>query len=219
MGIRAVFFDIDNTLYDSATLSSMARRNSVLAMIDAGLPQSEDKVLKDLEQIISKHGSNYPRHYDELLRGYGMVRPKIIAAGVVAYEHTKNAYLKPFPGVLPTLLDLKKSYSLGVISNGLALKQWEKLVGLRLHHFFESVVTSEQCGCEKPSPKIFEEGLKSLGVLSSEALMVGDSIEKDIAGAVSAGMHAVRFTKNTGSGKDEISSFSQIPHYIKGLKL
>ena len=147
MGIRAVFFDIDNTLYDSATLSSMARRNSVLAMIDSGLSQSEDTVLKDLENIISKHGSNYSWHYDELLSVYGIVSPKIIAAGVVAYEHTKNAYLKPFPGVLPTLMELKKSYKLGAISNGLALKQWEKLVGLRLHHFFESVVTSEQCGC------------------------------------------------------------------------
>ncbi|MBR9701939.1 haloacid dehalogenase, partial [Candidatus Pacearchaeota archaeon] len=69
--IKAIFFDIDNTLYDSATLSFMARRNSVLAMIDAGLDMSEEQLLRDLNSIIKSHGSNYSHHYDELLKIYG----------------------------------------------------------------------------------------------------------------------------------------------------
>ncbi|MEE9564209.1 MAG: HAD family hydrolase, partial [Candidatus Hydrothermarchaeaceae archaeon] len=130
--IKAIFFDIDNTLYDSTKLTTMARQNSIRAMIDSGLPvKDEDRLYDLLEEIIKKYGSNYGKHYDRLLEELGLgTDPKIIAAGVVAYEHTKEGYLVPFPGVIPTLLTLKERYRLGMISNGLAVKQWEKLIGL-----------------------------------------------------------------------------------------
>jgi putative hydrolase of the HAD superfamily len=218
MRIKAVFFDIDNTLYDSATLSSMARRNSVLAMIDAGLDVSEEQLLDDLNAVINEYGSNYPHHYDELLKIYDRVSQKIIAAGVVAYEHTKNAYLKPLPGVVPTLIELKKEYLLGVISNGLSIKQWEKLVGLRIHHLFDSVVTSQECGCEKPTPEIFMAALRDLDVKPDEAVMVGDKYEIDIKGAQEVGMHPIWLKKDTPKSSNEISSFPQIINIVKGLE-
>jgi putative hydrolase of the HAD superfamily len=217
MPLKAIFFDIDNTLYDSATLSSMARKNSVLAMIDAGLNLPEEQVLKDLNSIIATQGPNYPMHYDDLLKNYDINEPKIVAAGVVAYEHTKTAYLKPLPGVVPTIMTLK-NYKLGVISNGRTIKQWEKLVGLRLHHFFDTVITSEECGCEKPAVRIFEAALKALKVKPSEAVMVGDKYESDIIGARNAGMHAVWIKKGRPKSSNEINKFSQIPDWIKGFK-
>jgi putative hydrolase of the HAD superfamily len=218
MKVRAIFFDIDNTLYDSTTLSSMARKNSVRAMIDAGLDAQEEVVLKDLSAIIEKFGSNYDRHYDELLKTYSVMDPKIIAAGVVAYEHTKNAYLKPLPGVVPTLIELKKKYKLGVISNGLVIKQWEKLVGLRLHHFFEAVITSQACSCEKPSPEIFHAALQALKVRPKEAVMVGDKIEIDIEGAENVGMKSIWLKKGKAKDSNEINSFSQLLNVMKGLE-
>ncbi len=218
MLIKAVFFDIDNTLYDSATLSQMARKNSVRAMIDAGLDVSEDRLFEDLNSVIKRYGSNYPRHYDELLKIYGPVDPKIIAAGVVAYEHTKNAYLKPLPGVVPTLIELKKEYLLGVISNGLTIKQWEKLVGLRIHHFFDEVVTSQECECEKPAPEIFLAALRDLDVKPNEAVMVGDKYEIDIKGAREVGMHGIWLKVGSPKSSNEISSFPQIIDIVKGLE-
>jgi len=218
MPVRAIFFDIDNTLYDSATLSKMARKNSVLAMIDSGLNQPMDRVLSDLDNVIKKHGSNYPRHYDELLKLYGLGDAKIIAAGVVAYEHTKNAYLKPLAGVVPTLIELKKHYLLGVISNGIRLKQWEKLVGLRLHHFFDSVVTSEACGCEKPAPEIFIAALKGLDVAADEAVMVGDKYDVDIKGAQNVGMRGLWLKKDAPKNSNEINRFSELIEWLKGLE-
>jgi len=218
MQVRAVFFDIDNTLYDSATLSKMARRNSVLAMIESGLDLPVEKVLADLGQIIEEHGSNYHWHYDELLKLYGRCDAKIIAAGVVSYEHTKNAYLKPLPGVVPTLIALKKHYRIGAISNGLTLKQWEKLVGLRLHHFFDSVVTSEECSCEKPAPEIYLTALKSLDIRPDEAVMVGDKYDVDIIGAQNIGMHGVWLKKDAPKNSNEINRFSDLIEVLKGLK-
>jgi len=217
--IKAIFFDIDDTLYDSTRLAKMARRNSIKAMIDAGLPiRDEDEAYDILEGLIERFGSNYPHHYDELLKAVGLEwDPKIIAAGAIAYEHTKVGYLKPFPQVVPTLLKLKERFALGVISNGLAIKQWEKLVGLGLHHFFDVVVTSEEIGHEKPEREIFEFGIKKLGAKPEECLMVGDRPETDIAGAKKAGMRTLlllrgksRKTKSSEKPDFEIEAHSEI---------
>lgn len=189
--IKGLFFDIDNTLYDSTKLATMARKNSIRAMIDAGLPEKdESKVFKILERIIKRFGPNYPQHYDELIKEIGdSWDPKIIASGVVAYEHTKVGYLNPFPKVVPTLLEMRKKYKLGIISNGLAIKQWEKLIGLGVHHLFDVVVTSEEEGFEKPDVKIFRRAVKRMGLKPDECIMVGDKLDSDIIGANEAGMH------------------------------
>lgn len=197
MPIKAIFFDIDDTLYDSTKLTTMARQNSIKAMIDSGLSvKDEDKLYSLLERIIKKHGSNYGRHYDELLKELGTESdPKIIAAGVVAYEHTKEGYLVPFPGVIPTLLMLKEKYTLGVISNGLAVKQWEKLIDLGIHHLFDVVATSEGVGYDKPEKRIFLSAIEKLGLSPGECLMVGDRIDTDILGGNLVGMCTVHLKK------------------------
>lgn len=191
--IKAIFFDIDDTLYDSTRLATMARKNSIQAMIDAGLPiKDEGKVYEILKRVIAKFGSNYQRHYDRLMEELNLeANPKIVAAGVVAYERTKMGYLKPFPGVIPTLIRLKNGYKLGVISNGLAIKQWEKLIGLGIYHFFAFVATSEELGYEKPEREIFDLAMKKLEVKPRECVMVGDKLDTDILGASKVGMYAV----------------------------
>jgi putative hydrolase of the HAD superfamily len=203
MSIKAIFFDIDDTLYDSTKLTTMARQNSIRAMTDSGLPiRDEEKLYTLLEDIIKKHGSNYGKHYDRLLEELGLeIDPKIIAAGVVAYEHTKEGYLKPFPGVIPTLLKLKERYNLGVISNGLAVKQWEKLIGLGIHHLFDVVATSEELGFSKPQKEIFFVAVEKLGLVPEECIMVGDRLDTDITGGNLAGMKTVYLKKGKYGGE------------------
>ena len=197
MSIKAIFFDIDDTLYDSTKLTTMARQNSIRAMIDSGLPERDEKKLYNmLSDIIKKHGSNYANHYDRLLDELDHGRdPKIIAAGVVAYEQTKAGYLRPFPGVIPTLLKLKEKYSLGIISNGLAVKQWEKLIALGIHHIFDVVATSQDLGHEKPQKDIFLFAVEKLGLSPRECIMVGNRLDTDIIGGNQAGMKTVKLKK------------------------
>lgn len=211
--IKSIFFDIDDTLYSSSNLASMARLNSVRAMIDAGLPEkNEDRVYEDLKIVIGKYGPNYPRHYDKLLSHMGLTpSPKIVAAGVVAYEQTKIAYLVPFPEVVPTLIKLKSNLKLGIISNGIALKQWEKLIGLGIHHFFDLVTTSEGCGVEKPEKDIFLEAIGGLDLKPEECLMVGDRLDTDIEGGNLVGMVTVFVKKGARNTKPERDS--QKPDY------
>jgi putative hydrolase of the HAD superfamily len=93
--------------------------------------------------------------------------------------------------VIPTLLNLKDKYRLGVISNGLAIKQWEKLIGLGIHHLFDVVATSEELGFEKPQKEIFLFAVEKLGLSPAECMIVGDRLDTDILGGNIAGMKTV----------------------------
>jgi len=191
--IKAVFLDLDGTLYDNSILAEQSRRNAVRAMIEAGLPAGEDDAYRRLLSIVEKHGSNYDNHYDKLVSSYGIKRNKhVVAAGVVAYHTTKLAYLVPYRETVPTLLRLHDmGLKLGVVTNGLAVKQWEKIIRLGLQHFFHTAVISEDVKAHKPDKEIFEKAAKKINVKPDECMMVGDRIEKDFAGANKLGFTTV----------------------------
>ena len=226
--MKAVFFDIDDTLYDSTELAYRARLNAINAMIDAGLPiKDPQKVYKVLDKVIDKYGSNYPEHYNILLRELDVPwDPEIIAAGVAAYHDTKLSYLRPFPETIPVLLELREEgYLLGIISDGRPVKQWEKLIRLGLHHFFNTVVISESFGQQKPDVKLFETALAEVGCKASDALMVGDRLDKDVSGAKAAGMKSVWLRKGKYGririsrikADKEIKSLIELPAILKAM--
>jgi putative hydrolase of the HAD superfamily len=193
--IKAVLFDIDDTLFDSTTLAKMARVNAIKAMIECGLPiKSVQKGYRLLMRIVEKYGSNYDEHFDRLLEALGCTRdPKVIAAGIIAYHDTKLGYIKPNPDVIPTLIALRdEGCELGIVSNGRSVKQWEKLIRLGLHHFFDAVIISEDVRSEKPQSKIFRVAIEGLGVKPEETIYVGDDLETDVLGANKAGLISIR---------------------------
>jgi putative hydrolase of the HAD superfamily len=196
--VKAVLFDIDDTLFDTTTLAKMARVNAVKAMVESGLPIHDvQRGYKPLVKIVEEYGANYDQHFDRLLEVFGHKQdPKVIAAGIVAYHDTKLAYLKPDPDVIPTLIALRdKGCKIGIVSNGRSVKQWEKIIRLGLQHFFHKVVISEEVGVEKPESKIFDIALKKLHVNADEAVYVGDTLETDVFGANKAGLVSVRLLK------------------------
>jgi len=207
-----IFFDIDNTLFDSKELALRARKNAIKAMIDAGLEVEEDEAYKRLKRIIEKQGSNYDRHFDELIESYRAPSSRLVAAGTVAYHDTKNAYLVPYPEVVPTLLKLKESgHKLGIISNGLAKKQWEKLIRLGLQHLFEVVVISEDAGVEKPDEEIFKIAMQKAKCSATHSIMVGDK-EDDVLPAKKLGMETIGI--NMKKARVCVENFDEI---IKGV--
>jgi putative hydrolase of the HAD superfamily len=213
MKLKYIFFDIDNTLFNSQELALRCRKNAMKAMIDAGLKADRDEAYEKLRSIVKKRGANYDRHFNELLEFYKADKPEIIAAGVVAYHDTKRAYLKPFPDVVPTMLKLSElGYDLGVITNGLAFKQWEKLIRLGLNHFFKVVVISEEVGFEKPSKEIFEKALEAGKCKAEEAVMVGDK-ESDINPARELGMKTI--SMSDVKADNNVKKFEEILDVIK----
>ncbi|MBM4240206.1 MAG: TIGR02253 family HAD-type hydrolase [Euryarchaeota archaeon] len=191
--LKAVFFDIDDTLYDTSGFARLARKAALNVMIDAGLPLASNKAYTLLRQIIKEKGSNYDKHFNVLTREvFGQEKPLLIALGMITYHNVKFALLRPFPKTPSTLINLKKKgYHLGVISNGLTIKQWEKLIRLGLHHFFDEVVTSDEAGVEKPDERIFQLALSRMGCRAGKSVMVGNKFSEDILGAVNVGMSAI----------------------------
>jgi putative hydrolase of the HAD superfamily len=191
--IKAVFFDIDDTLYDTSSFAKLARRAAINAMIDAGLPLEFDEAYNLLREIIKEKGSNYDKHFNVLTkRVFGEEKPLLIALGMITYHNVKFALLRLFPNTMSTLIYLKsRGYHLGVISNGITIKQWEKLIRLGLHHFFDEIITSQEAGVEKPDEEIFKLAIGKMGCKAEKSVMVGNKFSEDIVGAINTGMSAI----------------------------
>jgi putative hydrolase of the HAD superfamily len=86
---------------------------------------------------------------------------------------------------------LKEGYRLAVISDAPRFEAWIRICSLKLQHMFDLVLTIDDTGFRKPSPKPFEIALAKLDVLPEEAVMIGDWPERDIVGASQAGLHTV----------------------------
>ncbi|MGB9936832.1 MAG: TIGR02253 family HAD-type hydrolase [Methanobacterium sp.] len=196
--IKVVFFDIDDTLYDTSGFAKLARKAALNVMIDAGLPLESDEAYKLLREIISEYGSNYDKHFNILTkRVFGEEKPLLIALGMITYHNVKFALLRLFPQTTKTLIHLKKrGYRLGVISNGLTIKQWEKLIRLDLHHFFDHVITSEEAGVNKPDTQIFKTAMEKMECSAEESIMIGNKFSEDIQGALESGMSAILVNSN-----------------------
>ena len=96
-----------------------------------------------------------------------------------------------FADVIGALDRLSESHSLGLVTNGAACLQREKLAAGKLDDYFEVIVVSADLGTAKPDALVFEHALAELGVGRDRAVMVGDSIRKDVDGALAAGLGAV----------------------------
>ena len=190
---KAIFFDIDGTLLDTSNFAEIARRAAIDVMIENGLPSTQDESYELLKEIIADKGSNYSKHFNVLTqRICGRENHLLIALGMITYHNIKFSLLRPFPKTMETLVYLKnRGYKLGVISNGLTIKQWEKLVRLDIHTFFDEVITSEEVRSEKPEKEIFEEAMTRMGSNPENSVMIGNKFEIDIMGAVHAGMSAI----------------------------
>jgi putative hydrolase of the HAD superfamily len=200
---RAVLFDLDDTLYNTTLQVRQARENAVKAMLAAGLDATEDEAFDALVKVVAEKGSNYTRHYDDMLKFLG-VEPnsKLIAAGVVAYHEAKRAYLVPYPDTVATLLALRdRKYRIGVVTDGLPVKQWEKMIRLGLSDFFHTVIITDDTLEPKPSSQPFVKAAESLGLNPGDCVFVGDRLDKDIRGANKAGMESVLLVRGRHSSK------------------
>lgn len=108
-----------------------------------------------------------------------------------AFRAARRARHPVDPDAGGILDELAREHALGLVTNGAPDVQREKLAGTDLAHHFSVNVVSAEVGVGKPDPRIFEIALRALGVRAQEAAMVGDSLERDVAGARRAGLRAI----------------------------
>jgi len=188
--IRAVIFDLDNTLIDFMRMKDEAVRAAADAMVDAGLDMSRVEIVEGIEEVYREKGIEYQKVFDDFLeRKTGGINWKILASGVLAYRRSREAHLVLYPHAHETLVKLaKKGIRLAVVTDAPRREAWLRLVKLGLHHLFDVVVTFEDTGKLKPDSAPFMRALDLLAVEAGETLMVGDWIERDMVGAGKLGI-------------------------------
>ncbi len=130
-----------------------------------------------------------------------------------AFGRERRLLQRLMPEARETLTRLVTKYSLGMLTNGAPDLQREKIIASGLGSLFSAVVISGEYGIGKPRPEIFLHLVDRLGVTSSESVMVGNSVERDIAGARNSGITSV-WLKVAGS---EEPAAVESDFCIKGL--
>jgi len=222
--LKAIFFDIDDTLYSTSEFARQARLNCIQAMVRAGLRMSVDECYKEYLETIEEFGSNFGNHIDKMMlrvsaERYDGVNPAIIiAAGVVAYHKTKARGLVPYEDVVDVLEILAKSGMLiGIITDGLQIKQAEKLVRLDLLKYINpgAIFITDQIGIGKTNPKLFQRACVTLKISPDKCAQVGDNPFKDIDPPKAAGM--VTFLSRRGGKYFTVEGRTTPDHVINNL--
>jgi putative hydrolase of the HAD superfamily len=188
--IKAVIFDLDNTLVDFMRMKLVSCDAAINAMIGAGLKIERKKALKILFDLYNRYTLEEKTIFQKFLREVeGKINYRILASGIVAYRRVRSGFLEPYPGTDYVLLKLKdKGIKLGILTDAPKLKAWLRLASMRLSNFFDVVVAMEDSKKQKPHERPFKIMLDKLKVKPEECLMVGDRPERDIEGAKKVGI-------------------------------
>jgi HAD superfamily hydrolase (TIGR01549 family) len=202
--IRAVLFDLDDTLFDHRhgarqALAAVRDSHRVLAQVDPlDLEQRHAEILDALHPrvlagTIALEDARLER-FRRLFESVGV--PADIELARRAACTYRDCYMRSWrevQGATALLRALRPHARLGIVSNNLAREQLAKLrvCGFDVH--FDAIVISEEAGAWKPDPAIFRVALERIGTPAEEAVMIGDAWLADIAGARAAGMRAIWF--------------------------
>ena len=206
--IKAVAFDLDSTLIDFIKLKKICCEQAASAMVDAGLRMPVEYVSEKLMKTYFNMGIESDKAFSIFLfDALGEIDDRILAAGIQAYLKTKNAFLEPYPKVIPTLIALiRKGYRLGVVTDAPRLKAYQRLSAMKLVHFFDIVVAKEDTGKGKYDEMPFKMLCEKLNVKPDEVMMVGDNPKRDIGTPKRMGMKTVLAKYGQQEPKSEIEA-------------
>jgi len=190
MKIKAVLFDLDNTLIDFMRMKTESSNAAIQAMIDAGLDIKEDKAREILFGLFKEYGIEDQTIFQRFLeKTIKKIDYRILSNGIAAYRRVQAGFLFPYPHVRSTLVKLKeKNLILGIVSDAPRMRAWLRLAEMNMTHYFDVVITLDDTGLLKPDKMPFEKAIKELNFSPEEILFVGDNPERDISGAKKAGM-------------------------------
>jgi putative hydrolase of the HAD superfamily len=204
--LSLITFDIDDTLYSSTDFARLARENALKAMIQAGLKVDFKIAAAELDEVVSEFTSNDQHHLDRMLQRLGPAAldginsAVLVAHGVVAYHETVHESLKPYEDALEAFKRLHSiGYRLGIVSQGLTIKQAEKLVRLRILPYVDrqAIFFSDQLAMSKSNPKYFQRAAERCKAQPGQCMHIGDRPDRDIDPANNAGWLTV-LNRRTG---------------------
>jgi len=195
--IKAVLFDLDQTLIDLVKMKTEACKAAIKAMIKSGLNIDERTGYKKLMKIYFRVGIDSNIAFMKFLEEEtGKADEKILQVGIDAYLKTKPSFLKPYPYVLEILEYLKSlDLKLGIVTDAPKIKAVQRLESMKIIHFFDLIITFDDTGEKKPSDRPFRLAMEKLNLYPEEILFIGDSFMRDIIPAKKLGMMSLRIKR------------------------
>lgn len=212
MRIKAVIFDLDNTLINR----NLMFRKYCADLADRYLPENIDRKAVIEEAVVLDGGGYGDRAvlYSTLCDKWGMsVGREILEAH---WGDGMDQYIEVFDDSVEVLKSLKKKYKLGILTNGKIYVQNNKIKAAGFGELFDSICVSQAIGVAKPDKKAFDIACAELGVEPSETVYVGDYYLNDIEGSQNAGLNAIWYTYKSDEG--DIASLSELEEVLAELE-
>ncbi|MEU6988785.1 HAD family hydrolase [Streptomyces sp. NPDC046324] len=229
MPIRAVLWDIDDTIFDysRADLAGMRGHLTAEGLVDGF--DSVDQALRRWQEITVVHwrrfeagGVDFQEQRRERVREFLAV-PGLVAAEADAWFERYIAHYEAawelFPDAVPVLDLLAGDYRHAVLSNSSIHNQDRKLRVLGVRDRFEAVVCAAELGVAKPAAEAFHAACAALGLAPGEVAYVGDQPDIDALGAEGAGLRGIWLDRLGAGGRPEltrITDLHQLPALLRG---
>ncbi len=202
--IDAVLFDLDDTLHDDTSAYQNAAEEvarevaaehgvDALSLKAAYIAEAEGFWQRlTADQLQERLKGVREQLWDAALRRVG-IRDSILAT---RSANNYNAYRKKhfalFPGALDVLRKLRDGgRRLGLLTNGFSETHREKIALLQIGELFDAIFIADEVGMLKPDPLLFAHACTEMGVAPMYGAMVGDRYDRDIRGALDAGLFTV----------------------------
>ena len=216
MKYRHLFFDLDHTIWDFDKNAEEALNElyGVYGLRELGL-DSADLFIQTYTRNNHRLWAEYhtgkitkdqlrEARFRQTFLELGM-EPEVIPVGFEdAYVKLCPTKTNLFPDAHETLQYLSSKYTLHLISNGFQESTVIKISGTDIGKYFQNVIISEVVGVNKPDKAIFEHAINLAGATIPASLMIGDSLEADIYGAINIGMDAIFFNPNGLEKPDDV---------------
>jgi putative hydrolase of the HAD superfamily len=209
MKYKHLFFDLDHTLwdFDANARATLEQLHIDLKLVDKGVHDFElfhKNYLQHNEKLWARYRNGFIRQEELRLKRMWLTLLDFRITDEALARQLSELFLQLLPArtilfpdtteVLQYLSD--KGYQLHLITNGFETTQHSKLKHSGLDSFFRVVVTSECSNSLKPQKEIFEYALDHTGAKVEESIMIGDSLDVDILGAMNVGMDQVHVNYN-----------------------
>ena len=224
--LKAVIFDLDNTLYSYDDAHAVAWRavtdcaGRELGLSPERFAALHERASAELERRCGKCAAVHNRllRYQVLLEQAGL--PFARASGLAKlYWTTFIDAARAYPDAADTLRRLREmGLAIGIGTNMTADWQYEKLERMGLMPCVDFIVTSEEVSAEKPDARFFTACAEKAGCTAGECLFVGDSLNGDVLGALGAGMPAawlrLKGDAEPPEGATVLASLGELPDII-----
>lgn len=199
-----IFFDLDHTLWDFEKNSALAfetifEKHNLTFDLNLFLYHYSPTNLKYWKLYQDEKVSTEELRYLRLKEVFDLMNEKVEDTTIHLLSEEYIYFLPQFnnlyEGALELLDYLFPKYNLHIITNGFQSVQALKMKNSKIDHFFQTVTNSEKAGVKKPNPLIFEFAITSAKVKKEQVVMIGDSYDADIEGAMNVGMDVIFFNE------------------------